>query len=265
MRLTSIASGSSGNCIYVGSEDTHLLIDSGISGKRIEQGLASLEVDPTDLAGILITHEHMDHIQGLGVMARRYGIPIYTTEKTSQCILETSSVGKIDPALFQYIIPEQDFTIGDLTVDAHAIWHDATDPVCYTVQHQDTKASIATDLGDYNEKLVDKLKDCDILFVEANHDSRMLEAGPYPYPLKQRIMGQYGHLSNDCCGDFIGKLCSDRLSNVFLGHLSKENNFPELAYETVRLALNHFDQTILEQIHLQVAKRDVISPVAIAR
>ena len=139
MRLTSIASGSSGNCIYVGSGNTHLLIDSGISGKRIEQGLSSLSVSPEDLSGILVTHEHTDHIQGLGVMARRYHLPVYMTEKTGQCILETQNLGNLDPGLFQYITPEQEFKVGDLAVDAHAIWHDAADPVCYTVRDGDTK------------------------------------------------------------------------------------------------------------------------------
>jgi phosphoribosyl 1,2-cyclic phosphodiesterase len=265
MRLTSIASGSSGNCIYVGSEDTHILIDSGISGKRIEQGLQSIEVDPSELDGILITHEHTDHIQGLGVMARRYGVPIYATEKTGDYLKECSGVGCIDCGLFQTIIPEQNFKIGDFTIDAHRIWHDAVDPVCYTIQQDDTKASIATDLGDYNTELIDQLKECDILFIEANHDSRMLEVGPYPYQLKKRIMGQFGHLSNDRCGDLINQLYSERLKHVFLGHLSKENNFPALAYETVKLALNQNNESILRQIQLQVANRDTISAVAVAR
>lgn len=265
MRLTSIASGSSGNCIYAGSDHTHILIDSGISGKRIEQGLRSIEVDPSELDGILITHEHTDHIQGLGVMARRYHIPIYTTEKTIDYLKECSGLGCIDLGLFHNIIPQKDFQIGDLSICAHRIWHDALDPVCYTIQQAYKKVSIATDLGDYNDELIEQLKECDILFVEANHDSKMLEVGPYPFQLKKRIMGQFGHLSNDRCGDLINLLYSERLRYVFLGHLSKENNFPALAYETIKLALNQKDESIFRQIQLQVANRDAVSEVAVVR
>lgn len=260
MKVTSFASGSSGNCIYAGSDNTHLLIDSGISAKRIENGLKELELTGKDLDGILVTHEHVDHINGIGVMARRYGVPVYTTSGTKQAILETKSVGKIDADLIRVIQPEQDFTIKDFTINATSIWHDAAEPVCYSLYQDGKKASIATDLGDYNQHIIEKLKDSDLLFIEANHDIKMLEVGPYPYYLKRRILGKQGHLSNERAGQFIEELWNDRLKYIFLGHLSKENNFEELAYETVKLELTN--STVGKktgEVPIQVARRDRVS------
>lgn len=264
MKLTSIASGSSGNCIYVGSDKANILIDAGISGKRIETGLKAIEVDPKAIDGILVTHEHIDHIAGLGVMARRYKLPLYMTEMTAQAVLNTKSVGKINTDLFQIIKPDQPFKIGDLSIDPTRIWHDAADPVCYSLERGDVKASVATDLGNYHEGIVEKVKGSDILFVEANHDIAMLEVGPYPYYLKQRILGNHGHLSNDRSGEFLCDVISENTKHIFLGHLSKENNFPELAYETVKLSLmEHGLDPKANKIHLAVAKRDEVSHLAI--
>lgn len=264
MRLTSIASGSSGNCIYVGSDEANILVDAGISGKRIENGLKALSVDPKSLDGILVTHEHADHIAGLGVMARRYKLPLYMTEETAKAVIHTKSVGKIDPDLFEMIRPNHPFKIKDLSIDATSIWHDAADPVCYSIECKGVKASVATDMGNYHEAIVEKTKDSDILFVEANHDIHMLQVGPYPYYLKQRILSNRGHLSNDRTAQFLGDIISKNTREVFLGHLSKENNYSELAYETVRLSL--IEQGVLPDefhFHLQVAKRDEVSGLAV--
>ena len=234
MELCSIASGSSGNCICVGSDDCHVLIDAGISGKRIENGLNSIDLKTADMQGILITHEHIDHIAGLGGIARRYGIPMYATGETVDAILHTKTVGKIDEALFQVIESEREFTIGDLTIEPVSISHDAADPVAYILKNENHKIAIITDLGIYDDYLIEKLQGLDILLLEANHDVRMLEAGSYPYPLKRRILGERGHLSNEVSGQLLGELLHDDMKAVILGHLSKENNYAELAYETVR-------------------------------
>lgn len=264
MRLTSIASGSSGNCIYVGSDQANILVDAGISGKKIQNGLDTLGVDPKKLDGILVTHEHVDHIAGLGVMARRYHLPLYMTEKTAHAVLNTKSVGKIDMDLFQIIKPNQPFQIKDMKIDATSIWHDAADPVCYSMESQGVKASIATDLGNYHEGIVEKLQGSDILFLEANHDINMLQVGPYPYYLKRRILSNQGHLSNERSGQLLCDIFSNNTKEVFLGHLSKDNNYSELAYETVKLVLA--EQGIMaehDQFNLQVANRDTVSKLAV--
>lgn len=234
MQLCSIASGSSGNCIYVGTEHSHIMIDAGISGKRIETGLNELGLKTSEMQGLLITHEHFDHIAGLGVVARKYGIPMYATQKTIDAILNTRSVGKVEPELFHPISPGVDFTIGDMKIEPIRISHDAADPVAYKVTNGTRRMAVITDLGTYDEALVEKLQDLDVLLLEANHDIRMLQVGPYPYPLKQRILGELGHLSNESSGRLLGRLLHDHFKTVILGHLSKENNLAELAYETVR-------------------------------
>ncbi len=235
MRLCSIASGSSGNCIYIGSEKNSILIDAGISGKRVEAGLKELELCGKDMDGILITHEHSDHIKGLGVLARKYELPIYGTRGTLKAIQGMDNLGTISPELFREIVPDVDFQVGELTVSPFRVSHDAADPVAYRVTCGGKTAAVATDLGVYTDYTVDRLKGADILLLEANHDIHMLEVGGYPYYLKQRILGERGHLSNETAGQLLCKVLHDNLKYIFLGHLSKENNYEELAYETVRL------------------------------
>ena len=260
MDLCSIASGSSGNCIYAGTDDCHLLVDAGISGKRIENGLNSIGLKTAEMDGILITHEHSDHIAGLGVVARKYGIPMYGTQETIDAILHTSSVGKVDESLFHPILPDEAFTIGDITVKPFSISHDAANPVAYVMEHDTKKVAVATDLGKYDDYLVDKLHGLDVLLLEANHDIHMLEVGGYPYYLKKRILGERGHLSNELSGQLLGRLLHDNFKSVILGHLSKENNYPELAYETVRLEISMGDNPYQgNDFPIQVARRDCVS------
>ena len=238
MRLCSIASGSSGNCIYVGHASTHLLIDAGISGKRIEQGLAEVGVEPQNLSGILVTHEHSDHIQGIGVLARKYGIPIYGTVETF-CAMKKgkTNIGKVDDTLFQQVFPEECISIGEIKVTPFAVSHDAANPVAYVFEADGHKIGMATDLGVYTECTMERLKDSEILYLESNHDVNMLMVGSYPYYLKQRILGEHGHLSNDTAAELLCRLYHTGLKHVVLAHLSKENNYPELAYETVKAEL----------------------------
>ena len=258
MKLMNIASGSSGNVTFVGTVNTSVLIDAGISMKKIEEGMNSIGMSARDLDAIMITHEHSDHIKGLGVLSRKYGIPIYATQGTIKGIGENTSVGRIDNELYNVISTDISFHVGDLTIEPHSIWHDAYEPVCYSITDGKSKASIATDLGDFNDYLVKCLSDSDMLLIEANHDIRMLEAGPYPYDLKRRILGQKGHLSNEASGRFIRKLLNDHIKTIILGHLSKDNNIPELAYEAVKLELkdNGFTDNI-EDFNLHTAMRDM--------
>lgn len=262
MRLCSIASGSSGNCIYVGSEATHLLVDVGISGKRTENGLNTLGITGRDLDGILITHEHADHISGLGVIARKYGIPIYATPGTIAAIQSCSSVGAIDSSLFREVKEDEKLIIKDLSVNPMRISHDAAQPVAYRISYGNKKVGICTDLGVYNDYTVECLKGMNALLLEANHDVNMLQVGPYPYYLKQRILGDRGHLSNENSGRLLSRILHDGLENILLGHLSKENNLPELAYEAVRMEITLGDNPYhANDFRLQVANRSDVSPV----
>ena len=256
MRLCSIASGSSGNCIYVGSEETHVLVDTGISGKRIEQGLNQLELTGRDIDAILVTHEHSDHISGLGVMARRYHIPVYTTGGTADAISRMKNMKNLPEDTFHEIVEDQDFHIRDLTIHPFSIPHDAAQPVGYRVECEDKAVGIATDLGKYNDYIVDNLQNLDALLLEANHDIRMLQVGSYPYYLKQRILGDRGHLSNENAGKLLCRLLHDDMKAVFLGHLSKENNYEALAYETVCSEVTLGDNPYRSKdFQIQVAKR----------
>ena len=259
MRMCSIASGSSGNCIYIGSEQSHILIDAGISGKRVEAGLNSLELTGADINGILITHEHSDHIKGLGVLARKFGIPIYGTPGTISAMKE-AGLGKMDEELFHEIRADEKFYIGDLQIDPFCVSHDAAEPVAYRVNCDGKSMAVATDLGHYTDDIVERLKGLDVLLLEANHDIQMLEVGGYPYYLKRRIAGDKGHLSNETAGKLLCKVLHDNLKSIQLGHLSKENNYAELAYETVKLELLLSDTPYKpEDFDISVALRDDVS------
>lgn len=260
MRLCSIASGSSGNCIYAGSDATHLLVDVGISGKRIEEGVAALGLKPSEIDGIFITHEHADHISGLGVLARKYGIPIYGTEGTIRAVKQTESLGKIEDSLFHSIKADEKCTVKDMTLYPMRTSHDAAEPVAYRISHDKKKIGIITDLGCYNDYTVACMQDLDILYLEANHDVNMLQVGSYPYPLKQRILSDRGHLSNEASGRLLARLLNDHMQAVMLGHLSKDNNLPELAYETVKVEIMMSENGYHEgDFPIYVAKRSEMS------
>ena len=234
MRMVSIASGSSGNCIYIGSDNTHLLVDAGISNKRIQEGLNDIGLTGSDVTGILVTHEHSDHIKGLGVLSRKYHLPIYGTKETLDEIAACKTLGVFDTSLLSPIEPDVDFQIGDLTVKPFKIDQ-------YTIDH---------------------LQKLDALLLESNHDVRMLETGPYPYYLKRRILGDHGHLSNENAGRLLNNILHDNLKKIFLGHLSKENNYAELAYETVRLEIDEGDCPYgASDFSISVASRDKMSEV----
>lgn len=261
MRMCSIASGSSGNCIYAGDENTHILIDAGVSKKAIETGLHSLDIDGKDLDGIFITHEHSDHIKGLGVMARAYHIPMYATKETIQYIRQVKSLGRIEEELFHEIEADKPCQVKSMTVKPFRIPHDAVNPVAYRVECGEKSIAVATDLGEYDTYIVDYLKNLDAVLIEANHDVRMLQTGNYPYQLKQRILGKYGHLCNEMCGRLLNEILSDRMKRIFLGHLSKENNYPDLAYESVRMEINMSPGAYkAEDFRMSVADRSGISP-----
>lgn len=260
MEICSIASGSSGNCIYVASDESRILVDVGISGKRIRDGLTSIGVCPEELTGILITHEHSDHIQGLGVISRKYHLPIYSTKGTIQGVMQASGVGKIDPSLFHEIQYEQTFMVGDLEIHPFEISHDAMEPVAYVARHGGKAIGIATDMGVYDENIIRNLSGLNALLLEANHDVNMLQVGSYPYYLKRRILGDRGHLSNENSGRLLSQILHDDCQCILLGHLSKENNMEELAFETVKQEITMSDCCYCgNDFPIYVAKRDEVS------
>ena len=256
MQLYSIASGSSGNCIYLGEEDGGILIDAGISRKRIVTGLERKGLSLDDIKAIFITHEHSDHISGLGPVLRKNPIPVYATADTVSAIWEKTNMNNISPELFHSIRPEEEIEAGEMLVRPFSISHDAVDPVCYTVEKQGKRAAVATDMGCFDDTIIRVLGQCDSVLIEANHDINMLQVGPYPYSLKMRIVGNKGHLSNTSCADLIKEILHKDLKHLVLGHLSRENNFPQLAYRTVLDELEKTETWGTLDTRLMVASRD---------
>ncbi len=262
MRMMSIASGSSGNCIYIGTEQTHVLVDAGISKKRIVEGLKLLDLTLDDIDAVFITHEHDDHIKGVGVLERQCVTPLYGTGKTLEYITDYSSLGRLPEGIYHSVMPGEELCIKDLFIKPVSISHDALEPVAYVFSNGDKRAGVVTDLGVYDEEIIDSFRNLNTLLVEANHDINMLMTGPYPYGLKQRILSERGHLSNESCGRLLGEIIGDRTENVLLGHLSHENNFPDLAYETVRMEINLGDNNLkAEDFNIRVAKRSEPSEI----
>ncbi len=260
MKMCSIASGSSGNCIFIGTDEASFLVDAGISGKRVIQGVESLDRRMEELDGIFVTHEHSDHIKGLGVLARKFGIPIYATRGTIEEIERTKPIGKMPEGIFHEIEPDRDTTIKDMTIHPFRISHDAAQPVGYRFESGGKKAAIATDMGYYDEYIVEQLSGLDTLLLESNHDLRMLEVGRYPYYLKQRIASNRGHLSNETAGQLLCRILHDHMGRIFLGHLSQENNYERLAFETVCSEITMGDNPYkAADFHISVAHRDLVS------
>lgn len=259
MRLCALASGSSGNCVLVETKKNKVLIDAGLSGRKIADKLEEIQVDVKDIDALLVTHEHTDHIQGVGVLSRRYDLPIWANQPTWQAM--EKSLGKIQEKN-KCVLEENDIIeIGDLQVESFATSHDAVAPVGYCFYHQDNKAALLTDTGYINSNLEKMLLDSNLIMLESNHDVEMLKTGPYPYYLKRRIMGETGHLSNEQAGKALEKVIGGKTKQILLAHLSKENNFPELAHLTVKNILAKVGIRIDEDLNLQLAKQNLPSSI----
>lgn len=252
LKFCSLYSGSSGNSLLVESPNTKVLIDAGVSSKKIESALNGMNIDIKDINAILVTHEHIDHIKGLAAIAKKFDIPIYANRETWDAMPEISQ--KVDLSNQYQFTPNEKFDIGDLKVFPFQIPHDAANPCGFNLFHKNEKISIATDLGHVDSNLIKYLEDSIFILLEANYDTNILKCSRYPYILKQRIAGPNGHLSNEMAGKTISYLMKSGLSKVMLGHLSKENNFPELAYQTVidELCHENFDEN---KLSVSVASR----------
>lgn len=256
MDFVPLFSGSSGNSTYVRMEGTSLLVDAGLSGTRVIKELQKLQVDPSTLSGILVTHEHSDHVSGVGILSRRYGLKVYATQGTWAGM--AGKVGRIEACNRRVIRPGDDFFIGDMCLTPFSIPHDAAEPVGYTFYCRGVKTAIATDLGHLNNGWLDALAGSALVLLEANHDVEMLKAGRYPYELKRRILGMNGHLSNEDAGRAVIELRKQGVGRIILGHLSHENNFPELAYQTVSQVLEEAGHAV---DMLDVAQRDGLTGI----
>ncbi len=258
-RLCPIASGSSGNCTYIEADETRFLVDIGISGKKVMMGLETIDVDPASINGILVTHEHSDHIKGIGIYSRKYHIPIYTTQKTWDKLLGDQMIGKIHEDNICVIEKNTYFTVGGLKIKPYEIYHDAVDPVGYVFEYQNKKMALVTDLGKVDEHILSHLQDVDGMLLEFNHDVRMLEAGSYPFQLKKRILSDFGHLNNEAAAKALVDCYHSGLKWVVLAHLSQDNNLPDLAYLTAEQALEAQQIKVGRDIEIFVAKRDEVS------
>ena len=250
----SLYSGSSGNSLFVESENTKLLIDAGVSSKKIENALNSLEIAPESIDGILITHEHSDHVQGLGTFAKKYNLPVFVNQKTLDAMPKQKE--KISEKNINIFKIEEKFEIGDLKIKPFSIPHDAANPCGFNIFKDNKKISIATDIGHMTRGILKNLEDSIFIMLESNYDPDVLMYSKYPYPLKSRIAGPNGHLSNELAGKTISHLLNSGLQQAILGHLSKQSNFPELAYKTVvdELMSTNYDENSLK---LSVASRDM--------
>jgi phosphoribosyl 1,2-cyclic phosphodiesterase len=253
IRLCVLASGSKGNAIYLESPNARLLIDAGISASEIARRMAIIGRSPQNLDALLITHEHADHIRGAGALARKYNLPVHISEAT--LLSMEKGIGPLPRlALFE---PGYSFTINDLTIRPFEVTHDAANPVNFIIGGSSGLIGIATDLGYASRVVKENLKECQAIIVEANHDPEMLEYGPYPWPLKQRIKSKYGHLSNEQGARLLAEVFHEGLKHVCLAHLSETNNNPRTALETVRGILG--DRT--EDVELSVAAQHRVSAV----
>ncbi len=260
MQMFSIASGSSGNSTYVGNDNTHILIDVGISSKRIINTLNSMDIDIKDINAILITHEHIDHIRSLGVISRKYNIPIYMSNGSFEGVKDCQGIGDFDYELINIIKADKEFDINDIRIDPFAINHDANETLAFRVSHMSKSVAVATDIGSFDDYTIKNLQNLYAILIEANHDVRMLESGAYPYMLKRRILGDYGHLSNENSGKLLCNILNDKLKHIFLGHLSNENNYPDIALESVKYEINKSEiKYKASDFEIEVASKDKAS------
>lgn len=252
LKFCSLYSGSTGNSLLVKNDNTCILVDAGVSGIKIVEALNSIDVDITDIDAILVTHEHSDHIKSIGTLSKKYNIPVFANKETWKAMQIEAKKVPLDCQ--KTFLIDNKFSIGSLEICAFSIPHDAANPCGFNIFGSNKKISIATDVGHITPSIFTNLQNSAFLLLESNYDPEVLKCSSYPYQLKRRIAGPNGHLPNKEAGDTISKLIDSGLKSVMLGHLSKENNFPELAHQTVldELLSNNYTK---DSVNLYVASR----------
>lgn len=249
-----LASGSKGNAIYISNGRTSVLFDAGLSGKEIQQRMLARQLDPKSLTGIVVSHEHSDHIRGVGILSRRFNLPVYISPKTAEAASE--KIGRLYQT--SYFDCGKTFKIQGLRIRPFGICHDAEDPAGFTISYKGQKVGLATDLGVATGMVKEHLKRCNLLILEANHDMDMLINGPYPWYLKQRIKSRNGHLSNEDSCNLLGRVLHHNLTCVVLAHLSEQNNHPEKALKSVKQAVVNQRHNLKFHVASQYVSSDVI-------
>ncbi len=259
MKISVLASGSSGNCTYIGGKESGILIDAGITRRYLKEALAGMAVDPESLEGIIVTHEHEDHVKGLGAISRGLDLPVYASRPTwERMIRRVSPIRDVNIRGFEGHKP---FRVGEFEIRPFSVSHDAVDPVGYTVSDGKSKIGIATDMGIISDSVRRSLADCDVLVIESNHDVELLKVGSYPLHLKRRILGDRGHLSNEASANFICEIFGGKRLKIFLAHLSRENNHPDLAMATFDSILTQNGIMVGKDIEILMTYRDASTPL----
>jgi len=259
IKFCSLFSGSSGNSLFLKVNNTCILIDAGLSAKRIIEALDAIDEKACDIDAILISHEHSDHIKGAGIISRKFNIPIYANHRTWDAM--QNDIGKISEYNRRFFESGDLFSINDICIKTFRIPHDAAEPVGFNFFCGNRKITVATDIGHINKNVLESIENSDAILLESNHDVEILKSGPYPWELKRRILGENGHLSNEMAGKVAAYLAAKGTKIFMLGHLSKVNNLPELAYQTVYDELTDNGIKIGTDVTLDVVLRDRVSRV----
>jgi phosphoribosyl 1,2-cyclic phosphodiesterase len=254
LSFTLLGSGSSGNTTLVSDGTTHILVDVGLSGRETARRLRECGLAPDDVSAIIVSHEHGDHCRGVAPFAKDLDIPVFMTDEVFR-----SSEMKLDPAKHRPIRPGEQFDVYGICLTCFSVPHDSADPLGFVIEKAGVKLGIVLDLGYLSNLVLERLRGCDGIIMESNHDVQMLKVGPYPWALKQRVMSRRGHLSNDSVAQYLGNDFDGKARHVVLAHLSKKNNLPELALLSARRALESRSGLMVSQTKLELAQPDQIS------
>jgi phosphoribosyl 1,2-cyclic phosphodiesterase len=254
LNLTLLGSGSSGNATLVSDGTTHVLVDAGLSGRETARRLRECGLEPDDISAIVVSHEHGDHCRGVAPFVKDLAIPVFMTDEVFR-----SADMHLDPAKHRPIRSGEQFDVHGICFTSFPVPHDSVDPLGFIIESAGIKLGIVLDLGYLSNLVLERLRGCDGIVIESNHDVRMLKVGPYPWALKQRVMSRRGHLSNDSVAQYLGNDFDGKARHVILAHLSKKNNLPELALLSAQRALESRSGLTVAHTKLELALPDRIS------